>query len=85
MANIYNDINTFIHKFPYGVIVLLEDNTVVHSVGYPQPPTQEDIESLRTEIATDATLRLTEIGNYHIVPLEGTEWVKYLSKFMNGE
>lgn len=84
MANITKDINTFVQQFPHGVIVLLEDNTVVHSVGYPQKPTQTDIDKLATELSVDQELGLTDIKNYTIVPLEGAEWIEYLSKFMNG-
>jgi hypothetical protein len=78
------DWESFFSLFPHGVIVLKED-TIVHAVGYPQPATQADADQLRTELASDSELGLTDLRDYHIVPLSGAEWRKYVTFFTGDE
>ena len=75
---------SFFDQFPHGVIVLKED-TIVHAVGYPQPATQSDADLLRAELASDQDLCLTDLRDYHIVPLSGAEWQKYVMIFAGDE
>ena len=74
------DWESFFSQFPHGVIVLKE-NMIVHAVGYPRPATQVDADLLRAELASDQELGLTDLQDYHIVPLSGTEWQKYVIMF----
>ena len=78
------DWESFFSQFPHGVIVLKED-TIVHAVGYPEPATQADADLLRAELASDTELGLTDLRDYHIVPLSGAEWHKYLMIFAGDE
>lgn len=75
---------SFLVQFPHGVIVLKED-CIVHAVGYPEPATQADADLLRAELASDAELGLTDLRDYHIVPVSGAEWHKYLMIFAGDE
>lgn len=75
---------SFLVQFPHGVIVL-KGNQIVHAVGYPEPATQADADLLRAELASDAELGLTDLRDYHIVPLSGAEWHKYLMIFVGDE
>lgn len=78
------DWESFFSQFPHGVIVLKED-TIVHAVGYERPATQSDADLLRTELASDEELGLTDLRDYHIVPLSGAEWRKYVTIFTGEE
>jgi hypothetical protein len=69
---------SFLAQFPHGVIVLNE-NQIVHAVGYPEPATQADADLLRAELG------LTNLLDYHIVPVSGAEWQKYLIMFVGDE
>jgi hypothetical protein len=71
-------------EFPHGVI-MLKGNHIVHMLGYPVPATQSDADLLRAELASDAELGLTDLRDYHIVPLSGAEWHKYLMIFAGDE
>lgn len=78
------DWESFFSLFPHGVIVLKED-TIVHAVGYPQLATQADADLLCAELASDQELGLTDLRDYHIVPLSGAEWQKYVILFAGDE
>lgn len=84
MDETITDWEAFFAQFPHGVIVLKE-NMIVHAVGYPQPATQSNADSLRAELAADTELGLTDLRDYHIVPLSGAEWYKYLMIFAGDE
>ena len=84
MEESIHDWEQFFSQFPHGVIVLKE-NTIVHAVGYERPATQSDADLLRAELASDTELGLTDLRDYHIVPLSGAEWHKYLMIFVGDE
>lgn len=70
----------FFREFPYGVLVV-KDEVILHAVGYLNPATQEDADALAIELAEDEELGLTDLEDYVIVPVEGSEWEHYMELF----
>lgn len=74
----------FFEQSPYGVLVLKGDQ-IVHAVGYPRPATQQDANDLARELKSDADLGLQELEDYHISPVSGDDWRKYVQIFVGDE
>jgi hypothetical protein len=68
--------NRFFTNFPHGVLVI-KDSTIVHAVGYPEPATRTDVDHLAQELREDPNLGLTDLVDYHITPVSGSDWHKY--------
>ena len=61
-----------------GILVLREDNKILHAVGQGATISQDDIGNLIQELSKMG------IKDYRIVPLEPTGWKKYLDTMMSG-
>ena len=73
----------FQEQFPYGAVVL-KDDTIVHIVGYTHVVSEQDCMLLAKELEEDPEFGLTDLRDYHIIPLAGADWHKYGQLFFEG-
>ena len=86
MNNHINPVNwdVFFEQFLHGLLVIKEDR-VVHAVDCPQHATEPDARALVQELKTDVDLELMDLTDYHVLPVSGEEWRKYMNIFVGDE
>ena len=73
----------FLRQYPYGVLII-HDDLIVHSVGYPNEPTEEDLKDLQIELAEDTSLGFTDLEDYLLVAVDPLKWRTFLESMLRG-